>query len=269
MNIITFKKLCIKSCTKKADEIHDYYLNLEELLLKFINEESSELKQQLSIKEKQLQETQQQLELKTKLKVKKWYNQEPGHVIYGYTSNENELITVGKTKNIKMRESNYMTHNQTGDMFYIKKCYNSDLVEKVIHHILDKHRVENNREWFDISKELAIYTINLVCSFLDRFVDCSEKLPEFKITELIDNLNLIDLNTTIEIKTNTLIVPNIIYNNKLEDYDKFVEELCDVDDEYFSLPYELISAYRIWCKGDLNQEYQKKFLNYIQNNIDI
>jgi len=32
MNINTFKKFCLKAGTKKADEIHDYYIKLEEIL---------------------------------------------------------------------------------------------------------------------------------------------------------------------------------------------------------------------------------------------
>ena len=27
MNILTFKKMCLKAGTKKADEIHDYFIN--------------------------------------------------------------------------------------------------------------------------------------------------------------------------------------------------------------------------------------------------
>lgn len=40
MNINTFKKFCLKAGTKKADEIHDYYIKLEEILHETINEET-------------------------------------------------------------------------------------------------------------------------------------------------------------------------------------------------------------------------------------
>jgi phage anti-repressor protein len=32
LNIKTFKKYCLKAGTKKADEIHEYYIKLEETL---------------------------------------------------------------------------------------------------------------------------------------------------------------------------------------------------------------------------------------------
>ena len=48
LNINTFKKLCLKSNTTKADEIHDYYIKLEETFQQILNEESEELKLQLN-----------------------------------------------------------------------------------------------------------------------------------------------------------------------------------------------------------------------------
>ena len=47
LNIDTFKKFCLKAGTKKADEIHDYYIKLETVLQDFLVEESNELKLQL------------------------------------------------------------------------------------------------------------------------------------------------------------------------------------------------------------------------------
>lgn len=44
INITTFKKFCLKAGTKKADEIHDYFIKLEESLHEIINDESNELK---------------------------------------------------------------------------------------------------------------------------------------------------------------------------------------------------------------------------------
>jgi hypothetical protein len=46
-----FKLLCLKAGTKKADQIHEYYIKLEETLQDVINEESNELRIQLQQKE--------------------------------------------------------------------------------------------------------------------------------------------------------------------------------------------------------------------------
>ena len=50
LTIETFKKYCMKAGTKKADEIHDYFIKLEEILHEIIKEESDELKLQLEQK---------------------------------------------------------------------------------------------------------------------------------------------------------------------------------------------------------------------------
>ena len=47
LTIKTFKLFCLKACTKKADQIHDYYIKLEELLQEILNEETNELRVQL------------------------------------------------------------------------------------------------------------------------------------------------------------------------------------------------------------------------------
>ena len=47
LNIDTFKKFCLKACTKKADEIHEYFIKLENIMFEITIEESDELKKQL------------------------------------------------------------------------------------------------------------------------------------------------------------------------------------------------------------------------------
>ena len=47
LNVQTFKLFCIKADTKKAHEIHEYFIKLEELMQTIVQEESNELKLQL------------------------------------------------------------------------------------------------------------------------------------------------------------------------------------------------------------------------------
>ena len=56
LTIRCFKLLCLKAQTKKASEIHDYYLSLEDLLLRSIDEQSSELRAQLEQSAAQLEQ---------------------------------------------------------------------------------------------------------------------------------------------------------------------------------------------------------------------
>jgi prophage antirepressor-like protein len=248
--------------------------------------DSKELKRQLDEQErlhqielqeskKELERTKKQLEIKTKLKVKRWFDSEPGDTVYAVKSNKddlNSLITIGKSKNISRRETSYMTCNQQSEMFYIRKCYNCDLAEKVIHHILDKHREENNKEWFNISNDLAIYTINMVCDFLDTFICCSEELINLKVNEKLS----ISINEANIIKKEVKVLDNVPalimakenkVINKIDDIDKFIKEFCVIDKDATCITYELLGAYRIWLRG-CSQDSRKQLTQYMKNNFE-
>jgi hypothetical protein len=47
LNIKTFKLFCIKAETKKANEIHEYFMKLEEIIQETINDETNQLRLQL------------------------------------------------------------------------------------------------------------------------------------------------------------------------------------------------------------------------------
>ena len=93
MNISTFKKLCLKAGTKKADEIHDYFIKLEETFQEIINEESSELRLQLQQKEQFYIQDRQQILLDS-------YNKKC--IVYLIFIKDN-LYKFGFTDNIKLR----------------------------------------------------------------------------------------------------------------------------------------------------------------------
>ena len=61
LNVKTFKSMCLKTGTKKADEIHEYFLKMEQLIQEVINEETTELKVQLKLKNTETEEQAQQL----------------------------------------------------------------------------------------------------------------------------------------------------------------------------------------------------------------
>ena len=56
LTVRCFKSLCLKAQTKKASEIHEYYMKMEEVLHQVVDEETDELKQQLEQKNAVIQE---------------------------------------------------------------------------------------------------------------------------------------------------------------------------------------------------------------------
>ena len=160
---INSKKPEAKKFRKWAGNIlDDIIFNESNELKRQLEEQEKVYKLELLEKDKCLLEKQQELYNLQKLKAKKYYKLQKGHVIYAVRVGN--YVKPGKTKDIKDRESHYV-NNQQDIMFHVRLCYDCDLAEKVIHHI---YREQKNKEWFDISNDLAIYTIDMVCDFLDR-----------------------------------------------------------------------------------------------------
>lgn len=67
LNIKTFKSLCLKAGTKKADEIHEYYIKMEEIIQEIINEENALLKEQIMNSNNKIEEQLKQIETQKQL----------------------------------------------------------------------------------------------------------------------------------------------------------------------------------------------------------
>jgi predicted GIY-YIG superfamily endonuclease len=62
LTIKTFKKFCLKAGTKKSDEIHEYYIKLEEIIHESMQEGNKEIHEKLKTSEKLLQDISTKLE---------------------------------------------------------------------------------------------------------------------------------------------------------------------------------------------------------------
>lgn len=271
LNIDTFKNLCMMIKTDQGKAIRKYYVKLENIYNQIIKEEIEEKQKQLQEKDRELELTKKQLESKSKLIVKKWFNCKPGDMVYALKSNN--LIKIGKTKNIKDREAKHLCSNQSGEIIYAKRCFDCSLTERVLHHVLDKHRVESNMEWFDISEELAKYIIDTVCYTLDNFVDCSECLLQ---TEL--NKHLIDVTKSIKtidddddrlnFAKKEMDTSDINVNIDQKNYNKFLQEFFEYREDYYCVQYDVINAYRIWSRGDVNQKTKHEISTFMKSKFE-
>jgi hypothetical protein len=183
LTINTFKKFCLKANTKKADEIHDYYLKLEELMHEILNEETEELKSQIEEKNKALLEKETELNLTNKklqllekkpdtygfLARKKGCvyiisdNAKPGHYKIGMTTNTQK----------RLQSLNTSSSEKSLNLKYEIECYDAEFFERTIQNILQPFNICGRREWFYFTdqKELnyAIYVMNKTKEFLNNF----------------------------------------------------------------------------------------------------
>ena len=124
LNVATFKKFCLKAGTKKADEIHDYYIKLEETLHEVVHDESTELKLQLEKTNMELvksEKTREKIREKTLLEQ---FGSNVQCVYYGVIddlSDANErLIKFGNSNNLRNRVLN---HKETYENFRLLNAF--------------------------------------------------------------------------------------------------------------------------------------------------
>ena len=136
LNIKTFKSLCLKAQTKKADEIHEYYIKLEELINEVLEEEALEMKNKLLIKENIIINANQD---KLKAIEKTLVSQFPVNcecIYFGTIDNSNSagerLIKFGHSNNLSMR---LQDHHKTYENFILRdafKVHNKQEIENAI-----------------------------------------------------------------------------------------------------------------------------------------
>ena len=181
LNIRTFKLLCLKAGTKKAGQIHEYYLKLEETLQEVIEEESNELKQQLETKDIQIKSQEEKLKdnenTQIALKEKTILEHFPNNtqcVYYGtidnLSNNGEKLVKFGNSNNLKNR---IYTHKHTYSNFRLINAFkveNKLQIENAIkeHNLLNEIR----REIIIKNKKFnELFTIeNMTFNELDKII---------------------------------------------------------------------------------------------------
>jgi hypothetical protein len=211
--------MCLKTGTKKADEIHEYYMNLEEIIQEVINEEGNELRLQLEQKEKQL-ETHiiQSDKEKEKLKEDTLIEQFPINtqcIYIGKIDNK----TLGKPNSkmyhetvIKFGQSNNLAervkcHKKTYDNFRLYAAYkvkNKIEIENLIkkHVILEKRvRLITTEDNMTHRELLALDDNNFTLEKIEEYIKEIIKQNEYNI----ENYNLmLKKNDALEIEVRHL-----------------------------------------------------------------
>ena len=241
LNVDTFKKFCLKAGTKKADEIHEYFIKLENIMFEITKEESEELKIQLS----QLEDTKNK-ETEEKLTKQKIIEREK--ILLNQYEKSGSIFYIMKVKSlehghyiIKIGESRigvlarYKEHKSNYDECLLLDCWSvnkSKEFESFIkeHELIRENKVidlvghESELELFLIGKKLSYQMlINIVTNNVKYFNDNSNthklelEIQQLKIMlEMKQNGNEIpliqELVTTIKYLTNK--IDNLENSNK-------------------------------------------------------
>jgi phage anti-repressor protein len=257
LNINTFKKLCLKSNTKKADEIHDYFIKLEETFQEIINEESSELRVQLLNNQEHFKQNQRKIKEKDEaieklirdkmlekhnLLLREFGNK--GSIVYIIKvktfENGQYIVKIGESR--KGIESRYNEHKTNYEESLILDCFSvvrSKELESFIHNHKDVriNRVkdlpghERENELFLIGKDITYaMLVNIIENNIKRFNDTTtmdemehmiRKILNEPKNEIINpNSSQEIMQTIIEIKNQ-----NVTLNAKIDNLERTIADL--------------------------------------------
>jgi phage anti-repressor protein len=181
MTVNTFKKLCLKAGTKRADEIHDYYIKLEDLLHETLKEQLEHQKQTLQERQNQIQHQERLLdELKKKPDTVGFTTRRPGYNYVVKDISRPGHYKIGFAENTSSRLCALNTSSSTRSLEIVHRVFSKDkeLSEKLIHNVLQPFRIRNLNqkcnEWFYFGDStefaFAIKTLNDCVDFTNQYL---------------------------------------------------------------------------------------------------
>ena len=249
MNIKTFKKFCLKAGTKKADEIHDYFIKLEETLQEIINDESNELRLQLEekdsiITEKESEITKKDSEITKKEseidKIKYEKMKEIEAVIISNFPLNTECVYLGRIDNLSSKNESLIKFGHTNNLgqraLDHRKSYENFIVIHAFK-VINKVEIENAIKTHPrISKQLRQININ----GLNKTEMIAYDEETFTLDSLISLINKIIHDKTYNAKNFDRLVEenitikgeNMILKEENAKIDKIIEKHKKETDEY-------------------------------------
>jgi hypothetical protein len=221
LTVKCFKSLCLKAQTKKAAEIHEYYMKMEEVLHDIVEEETDELRLQLEQKDNIILEIQKTSE-QDKIQLKKEREQA---TIIQFPINT-ECIYIGTIDNTNGANEKLIKFGHTNDLktrlTYHRKTY-------INFQLITAFRVQNKVEIEGLIKtsvKIRRQIRHIEVNGKNRLEIIAYDLTNFTIDKLTNYINEIIHSKTYSIDNfNNLIKQNEELENKIRDLEKENEEL--------------------------------------------
>jgi hypothetical protein len=221
LNFETFKKFCLKAGTKKADEIHDYFIKLENIMFEITKEESEQLKKQVLQLENKNKETEEKI-LKEKEKVLLREYDNIRNMIYIIKVKTNDdgtyIVKIGhSTKGIKERYQQCKT-NHTNilllNCFRVDKSYE---FEQFLHsHKNIQPTNIRNLQGHETEKELFLVGTTLTLQMVIKIIDDNIDNYNYRVKELLLEIENLKLKNSGQISNNNdELLKELIHTNKL------------------------------------------------------
>jgi hypothetical protein len=159
MNIKTFKNMCMKANTKRASDIHDYYITMEETLQEYINETYIQRHEQMLLEQRLNRE---------RILVEKYHKCPVNYLLSGIIDNE-PLGRYGWTNDIKTRIAEHK--QRLGKSFILDclvECEKNTEIEKCFEKAFASRRITkhvNGRNHIELVKLDDLFGPNEVTEY--------------------------------------------------------------------------------------------------------
>lgn len=242
LNIRTFKLFCIKAGTQKANEIHEYFVRLEDILHQVVQEETDELKTQLQEKTKELEckinKTKKEKETLREKTILEQFEKNVQCIYYGYIDDTNEkkekLIKFGQTNDLCNRVKQHKT-------LFMNFC------------LVNAFRVDNKQ-------------------LIENEIKNHKVINIFRRNIIINNINqteILAINNGLTVTELDMHIKNIILSNEFtkENFTKLLEENIKIKDEILLLREEN-EKLQIYNKK-LIKNYRSKIISKHDKHVEI
>ncbi len=147
-----------------------------------------------------------------------------GHI---YILKIGDYYKIGKTReSVKKRKQQLNTsYPEEIEIIFDFKTSNSDLLEKLVHYILDKYRITNNREFFRCNVDYMKLVIEKCGNNLDRLKSTNHNITQEELECILNNkfynINLYsDISKSINEQLKIVENENIKLSNMINEYKK-------------------------------------------------
>jgi hypothetical protein len=278
LTIKCFKSLCLKAQTKKASEIHEYYMKMEEVLHKIVEEETDELRKQLEqkdnvitkIKETTEQEKNKLLKEKARAVEQATIAQFPLNtecIYFGTIDNTNEeketMIKFGHTNDLATRVQN---HHKIYENFVLTAAFRVQNKVEIENLIKAHPKIKRHMRHIEVKgttkTEIIAYDANLTIERLTKHI---KDIIHSK-TYSIDNFNrLLKQNDDLEAEKRALQEQLEKLKIDLEKKEVELHELREtVETQQASISVAVADNQSVYQNASLPEDEQtKKFSEFV------
>ena len=298
LTVKCFKSLCLKAQTKKAGEIHEYYMKMEEVLHEIVEEETDELRLQLEQNKSVYNQEKIQLKKTAEQATIVQFPVNTECIYIGTIDNTNEanekLIKFGHSNDLKTRVND---HRKTYDNFQLITAFRvqnkveiegliktSVKIRRQIRHIEIDGKIKKEIIAYDLTNftidKLTNYIKDIIHSktySIDNFnklIKQNEELEnkirelEKENEELKEQLTVRVLNKSVSAITNA--DNQFVYQNELmpkndntSKFNEFIDTMCIIRHDVNESSVNMEGQLRIWLKQKPQKEIFHAFKHYM------